>query len=1519
MDSYFKAAICDLDKLLDEFEQNTDECECFRTPQNLHDSKLPSALDCSDAHPTAELPEDPAGCPALEESSLCAPAGTSDVLSFSPPKEKGVAGPDLLSTVDKSNALNEIQALSLGRRSVPVCDLVSDTANLIPSVAAPEGAQELRPDEFPCSQGPAGCAVSCVPIPACVTSSGCSRAASTQQRDGDSVLQDSGHLTAEQINNFTLKPESYAAGAVLGLCDDQHRTEPVKCNEVLNHPEQTAALDTECVAVTSQSLNAHGPKDEESCEKLPLEQQDDSARSAASKEVYGGNAVGKVDPKDGSDADSMPLDLPKIHPLHNSSAAVPGSCVLAGSSCQVGAEVELEKKGTEENIDSEEHNSSEIPSSVSSLCVSAKDVQTSLSCLSLPVSMCGSLVVTEEKVNPLPQTAVAEVISDTVAVHAGECKTHLPGGESTENSSWHEQEDVAEISESIAEESRDGEKCNTENVIDDSDSQQIKAFGSAFLDLGAEPYGSGVDTFYDESMSSIVADFTVEENVIKSDILISDAELDDFLYGQSLQSSVLKSSDNDGNLVEADADEGSLTDLNNLDFTEVNEEFMQTKLEEITSSNSNLEVSVPDNEVEAAAEASTSQSQGMTESGSGALASDVCIKGARPKQLPDLSQGAAGQKQLSRTNVLERVNQECGSVSPEAALSDTSVHVGSTDPGEGSSEAGGNQTSESTEPCKAPAALSWKQPLWVPDSEAPNCMNCQAKFTFTKRRHHCRACGKVFCGSCCKRKCKLQYMEKEARVCTGCYDDINKAQAFERMMSPTGPVPSSIVSSEHSSAVPPVEEAQPLGGASSPSPSALLPISALKQPGPEGLCPREQKRVWFADGILPNGEVADTAKLSSGAKRSQESSPESPDLPAMPTVAPGAANPEEDDVVTDINEKLMEEIDEMTRMEELHVSVPSAGAQQAAPAQSEAAPSYRFAPLGAEERSPAAAEKSSPSAVGQSTQAGPVSASSYRALCGVENWVRREVSLLPDGDQLPPLLLALGENGKDLLVEEHPFRQKVTLLLEEGGSNPLTFILNANLLVNVKLITYSSEKCWWFSTNGLHGLGQAEIVILLQRLPDEDVFPSEIFKLFLDIYKGAMKGRFIKNMENITFTENFLSNKEHGGFLFVSPTFQKLDDQILPDNPFLFGILIHKLEIPWAKVFPIRLMLRLGAEYGAYPAPVVSVRHRRPLFGDIGHTIMNLLVDLRNYKYTLHTIDNLFVHVEMGRSCIKIPRRKYNEVMRVLDSSNEHVISIGASFNTEADSHLVCVQNKQGHYHTQAISATGQPRQVTGASFVVFNGALKTSLGLLAKSSIVEDGLMVQITQETMESLRQALRDKKDFKITCGKVDAGAMKEYVDICWVENEEKTNKGILSPVDGESMEGTRSEKAPQYRGFKKEGKVMKCTEVYYFAKDHERSSAVPHEFAKEIAIACSTALWPHLKTLKNNGMNKIGLRVSIDSDMVEYLAGSGGHLLPQSYLNDLDSALIPVVHSGMSDPTALPLKIELVFFIIEHLSG
>lgn len=44
---------------------------------------------------------------------------------------------------------------------------------------------------------------------------------------------------------------------------------------------------------------------------------------------------------------------------------------------------------------------------------------------------------------------------------------------------------------------------------------------------------------------------------------------------------------------------------------------------------------------------------------------------------------------------------------------------------------------------KSTNSLGEVAPVWVPDSQAPVCMKCDVKFTFTKRRHHCRACGKV--------------------------------------------------------------------------------------------------------------------------------------------------------------------------------------------------------------------------------------------------------------------------------------------------------------------------------------------------------------------------------------------------------------------------------------------------------------------------------------------------------------------------------------------------------------------------------------------------------------------------------------------------------------------------------------------------------------------------------------------------------------------------------------------------------
>ncbi|XP_069719226.1 zinc finger FYVE domain-containing protein 9 isoform X1 [Phaenicophaeus curvirostris] len=733
-------------------------------------------------------------------------------------------------------------------------------------------------------------------------------------------------------------------------------------------------------------------------------------------------------------------------------------------------------------------------------------------------------------------------------------------------------------------------------------------------------------------------------------------------------------------------------------------------------------------------------------------------------------------------------------------------------------------------------------PVWVPDSQAPNCMKCEARFTFTKRRHHCRACGKVFCAACCSLKCKLLYMDrKEARVCVICHSVLMNAQAWENMMSASSQSPNPNNPAEYCSTIPPLQQAQASGALSSPPPTVMVPVGVLKHPGAEVAQPREQRRVWFADGILPNGEVADAAKLTVAG-----------------TTSTGTLAVSHDPSKSVTNNTLSAETD--------NASVFS----------------------------------------GNITQVGsPVGSA---------------MNLIPE-DGLPPILISTGVKG-DYAVEERPSQISVMQQLEDGGPDPLVFVLNANLLSMVKIVNYVNRKCWCFTTKGMHAVGQPEIVILLQCLPDEKCLPKDIFNHFVQLYRDALAGNVVGNLGHSFFSQSFLGSKEHGGFLYVAATYQSLQDLVLPTPPYLFGILIQKWETPWAKVFPIRLMLRLGAEYRLYPCPLFSVRFRKPLFGETGHTIMNLLADFRNYQYALPVVQGLVVDMEVRKTSIKIPSNRYNEMMKAMNKSNEHVLAGGACFNEKADSHLVCVQNDDGNYQTQAISIHNQPRKVTGASFFVFSGALKSSSGYLAKSSIVEDGVMVQITAENMDSLRQALREMKDFTITCGKVDAEDPQEQVHIQWVEDDKNFSKGVVSPIDGKSMESITSVKIFHGSEYKANGKVIRWTEVFFLENDEQHnglSDPADHSrLTENVAKAFCLALCPHLKLLKEDGMTKLGLRVTLDSDQVGYQAGSNGQPLPSQYMNDLDSALVPVIHGGACQLSEGPVIMELIFYILENIS-
>ncbi|XP_075448359.1 LOW QUALITY PROTEIN: zinc finger FYVE domain-containing protein 16 [Ascaphus truei] len=1494
MDNYFQAAVVDLDKLLEDFfEQNAGELE-NRQSAGASDHSNQHSLSLVDIYVQPDLAalgkqSSQSSSPPQSFSFVCSTKNETDLKTLNPASRSdiNVTGLDLLSCVDGSTSNEETS--SAGRSGVPVCDLISDTGSLIHAASShnnvfiPDASltggnigsdSEILSDPNSPSRSPAD---HCISLKAdelkCV---GIAFPDSDFSPMSESELLDGNHDNDDYDTKVNVP-----SGLVNNT--DQAKEAPNVSN--LHTP---SSPNTSCSeGYISDDLPCETLKGDTCLEVKESEKESDCNLSSGHQEM-----------------------MEALSSESAACAATHGANVLLGSAATCDSNLYSEEQSFEtqksvpENVSSSEC-AYELPNVSLTASLPIDDGQTSIS-LPKDISPCNSLVAlgTEEcnvtvRANNMvvDNDAISAVtVKDlSITISQGEKETEIEYLPDTPMSSLGKEDAIVQ------------EKGLDLGSLDNSNAPQIKTALPIVEECKVEPPNPVLHQTYSSDFDdAILSDAVISQNLLteQDDILlgdsyISDAELDAFLSEENGHLSSTNKFENDFPTYDlspaGSVDPTSETGIGNYSDGLAPDETPGTGVTVDSAACNQIDYS---SKLEGSVLAAQSQNKTIAEKSNYPTETEVHIPcannmishigGARPKQLfhqpPKPPSGLQPGKIVNRDIKEDMTDQASANLCPSSSASHVEAQHDDDDasasllrkqinvesdesPELSSKDKVGRPENGATQSC----ALGLRQPTWLPDSEAPNCMNCSIKFTFRKRRHHCRACGKVFCAVCCSQKCKLQYMEKEARVCVVCYGFISKVQTFERMMSPPGPSSSPNALSENCSTSPALVQAQAAGALNLLPPSVLVPGSVLKQPGVEGMCQREQKRVWFADGLLPNGEVADTSKLSGVGKRSsQDSSPTSPVSPdAAMAACPALDNMKGSDAPTKPE----------TSPETSSVKVPL----------SETASAFKV-----------------------------TSSSDYTMLCGIEKCVSREMNLLPDDEQgLPPLLLASAEDG-DALVEDCSTNTEVMLLMEEGP-NPLTFILNANLLVNVKIISYSSERCWYFATNGLHGLGQAEIVVLLTCLENEDTLPKDIFKLFLDIYKDAQKGKHIGNLENITFTESFLSSKDHGGFLFFAPTFQDLGGLPLPNNPFLFGVIIQKMEVPWAKVFPIRLMLRLGAEYGVYPSPVISHRQRKPVFGEIGHTIINLLTDLRNYQYTIPHVDGLLIHMEMGKTCIKIPSKRHNEMLKVIHSSNEHVISIGASFSLEADSHLVCVQNSDGIYLVNCFTNFMVSLVVTGASFVVFNGALKTSSGFLAKSSIVEDGLMVQITQEMMEALRQALRDKKDFRIACGKIDSADLTEDVTICWVETEDKENKGVTSPIDGQSMEGVPSERLLQEADFEAHDKTVKCTEVFYLLRDCEPTSAVAHsQFAKEIATACGAALCPHIKTLKNSGMNKIGLRVSMDIDMVEYRVGSGGQPLPQIYLNDLDSALIPVIHNRTSDTSILPLVIELIFFLIENLN-
>uniref|UniRef100_A0A803M9P4 Phosphatidylinositol 3-phosphate 5-kinase type III n=1 Tax=Chenopodium quinoa TaxID=63459 RepID=A0A803M9P4_CHEQI len=67
--------------------------------------------------------------------------------------------------------------------------------------------------------------------------------------------------------------------------------------------------------------------------------------------------------------------------------------------------------------------------------------------------------------------------------------------------------------------------------------------------------------------------------------------------------------------------------------------------------------------------------------------------------------------------------------------------------------------------------------FWMPDHSCRVCYECDAQFTIFNRRHHCRLCGRIFCGKCTENSVPARSVDpsnllgewEKVRACNYCF------------------------------------------------------------------------------------------------------------------------------------------------------------------------------------------------------------------------------------------------------------------------------------------------------------------------------------------------------------------------------------------------------------------------------------------------------------------------------------------------------------------------------------------------------------------------------------------------------------------------------------------------------------------------------------------------------------------------------------------------------------------------------
>lgn len=649
-----------------------------------------------------------------------------------------------------------------------------------------------------------------------------------------------------------------------------------------------------------------------------------------------------------------------------------------------------------------------------------------------------------------------------------------------------------------------------------------------------------------------------------------------------------------------------------------------------------------------------------------------------------------------------------------------------------------------TEPIRVPGTYP---PEWLPDHETNNCMSCDSLFTLIKRRHHCRSCGKIFCGDCCRHKAKLLYLDnKEARVCRNC------RLLIENTLYDS-PIRNRVNEPENNEPLPSSSNAQQ--AAETRVQGVLKTVNQARSQNNEcngsstsSADQQHNKQVIFADGIRPGTDLSEPFPYPiSGPNTPGGSSSATFSLLTRQTRQPDAGQGTSKKTRPGKNNELQNR--NITVCDELGY-LPPIVISKDAPIMNDS------------DFSNSTSNSLTSYIISQFRSTGPkrtLQASMESRSCPLNGVVSfEEITGLVGVDQVVTFLLLRDYFLKVRVTHKQCCMSEDAGAEIESGMDPTNSVAQTN----------KPTQYWCFTSDGLARFGQAEIVMVIDKDSDDPCIPRDVFKIYLTLHELALRRQSLENLGNLLFQDGLFGSRGTAGLLFVKPMPNHcLQNLIIPGKSFLVALVLQRWEIPWSKVFPVRLLLRLGHKFRIYPYPLVSLRVREPVYYEVGHTIISILGDFRNFRYGINHVDGLKVMLNKAtkKVLVQLDPSSYQQFNKVLDSSNnEHVLAWSAYPFTEAHGHLVSVQNEEGNYETvEFCKQTNDPPisfsslesgpVLLGASFIIFSGALKVDQsGQSAKISVVEDGLLIQIQSCTMAALKNSIHYMHHFDIDCGKL-----------------------------------------------------------------------------------------------------------------------------------------------------------------------